>query len=76
MTRAEQAATIDPGAGASREAVGGDLGARLRELRRSRGVSLAEVAEGTGISASFLSTVEKGKSDITVSRLMPANAVG
>ena len=51
-------------------AVGSDLGTRLRELRRSRGVSLAEVAEGTGISASFLSTVEKGKSDITVSRLM------
>lgn len=47
-----------------------DLGFRLRELRKSRGVSLAEVAEGTGISASFLSMVEKGKSDITVSRLM------
>jgi transcriptional regulator with XRE-family HTH domain len=47
-----------------------ELGARLRQLRRSRGVSLAEVADGTGISASFLSMVEKGKSDITVSRLM------
>ena len=47
-----------------------ELGARLRQLRRSRGVSLAEVADGTGISPSFLSMVEKGKSDITVSRLM------
>jgi len=48
----------------------GELGARLRHLRRSRGVSLADVAEGTGISPSFLSMVEKGKSDITISRLM------
>jgi XRE family transcriptional regulator, regulator of sulfur utilization len=47
-----------------------ELGARLRQLRRSRGVSLAEVADGTGISPSFLSMVEQGKSDITVSRLM------
>ncbi len=46
------------------------LGARLRKLRRGRGLSLADVAEGTGISASFLSMVEKGQSDITVSRLM------
>ena len=48
----------------------GELGSRLRQLRRSRGVSLADVAEGTGISPSFLSMVEKGKSDITISRLM------
>jgi XRE family transcriptional regulator, regulator of sulfur utilization len=47
-----------------------ELGSRLRHLRRSRGVSLADVAEGTGISPSFLSMVEKGKSDITISRLM------
>ena len=64
MTGAGHAATIDPGANGPPEAVGGDLGTRLRELRRSRGVSLAEVAEGTGISASFLSTVEKGKSEL------------
>jgi transcriptional regulator with XRE-family HTH domain len=55
---------------APQESGGSELGTRLRQLRRARGVSLAEVAEGTGISASFLSTVEKGKSDITVSRLM------
>lgn len=46
------------------------LGPRLRQLRRDRGLSLADVAEGTDISASFLSMVEKGQSDITVSRLM------
>jgi transcriptional regulator with XRE-family HTH domain len=58
------AAAADGGGGA------GELGTRLRQLRRARGLSLADVAEGTGISASFLSMVEKGQSDITVSRLM------
>ena len=48
----------------------GDLGRRLRQLRTTRGLSLAEVAEATGISPSFLSVVENGQSDITVSRLM------
>lgn len=48
----------------------GELGPRLRQLRSARGLSLAEVAEGTDISASFLSMVENGQSDITVSRLM------
>jgi transcriptional regulator with XRE-family HTH domain len=53
-----------------RESSTNELGTRLRELRRARGVSLADVADGTGISPSFLSMVEKGKSDITISRLM------
>ena len=77
MTKVDPTTTSDPTAAVAaasavlaRDADGSDLGTRLRELRRSRGVSLAEVAEGTGISASFLSTVEKGKSDITVSWLM------
>lgn len=54
-------------AGVSRN---GDLGRRLRQLRSSRGLSLVEVADATGISPSFLSIVENGQSDITVSRLM------
>jgi transcriptional regulator with XRE-family HTH domain len=45
------------------------LGARLRRLRRERGLSLDEVARATNISASFLSHVENGKSDITFMRL-------
>jgi transcriptional regulator with XRE-family HTH domain len=48
----------------------GDLGRRLRRLRASRGLSLTDVAEGAAISPSFLSMVENGQSDITVSRLM------
>jgi XRE family transcriptional regulator, regulator of sulfur utilization len=47
----------------------GNLGAVLRTIRTARGRSLAEVADATKISASFLSLVELGKSDITIGRL-------
>ena len=46
------------------------LGARLRATRRARRLSLARVAEATGISASFLSLVENDGSDITIGRLV------
>jgi transcriptional regulator with XRE-family HTH domain len=46
------------------------LGARLRALRKARGLSLAQVAAATGISSSFLSLVETGKNDLTVARLV------
>ena len=46
------------------------LGAALRRLRRARRLSLSQVAEATLISASFLSLVENGKSDITIGRLV------
>jgi quercetin dioxygenase-like cupin family protein/DNA-binding Xre family transcriptional regulator len=46
------------------------LGAHLHRARTSRSLSLADVAEATGISASFLSLVEKEKSDITIGRLV------
>jgi transcriptional regulator with XRE-family HTH domain len=45
------------------------IGARLRELRQSQGLSLAQVEQQTGISRSFLSHVENGKGDITFLRL-------
>jgi len=45
------------------------VGARLRDIRQSRGESLAEVAEATGLSRSFLSLVERGESDISFGRL-------
>jgi quercetin dioxygenase-like cupin family protein len=45
------------------------LGAQLRALRAARRVSLGDVAKETGISASFLSLVENGRSDITIGRL-------
>ena len=49
---------------------GSDLGARLRTLRRANGKSLAEAGAESGLSASFLSLVENGKSDITIGRLI------
>jgi transcriptional regulator with XRE-family HTH domain len=48
----------------------GTLGGRLRALRTERGLSLKEVAAETDLSASFISMVETGQSDITVGRLM------
>jgi quercetin dioxygenase-like cupin family protein/DNA-binding Xre family transcriptional regulator len=46
------------------------LGPSLRLARRSKSLSLNDVATATGISASFLSLVENGKSDITIGRLV------
>ena len=47
-----------------------DLGTRLRALRTERGLSLSQLEAATNISSSFLSLVESGKSDITISRLV------
>ena len=45
------------------------LGHALLAARRARRLPLREVAAATGISASFISLVEKNKSDITIGRL-------
>lgn len=45
------------------------LGQRLKVLRASRGLSLKKVADVTGLSASFLSMVETGQTELTVGRL-------
>lgn len=45
------------------------LGRALRAARDERRLSLQDVAEATAVSASFLSLVETGKSDITLGRL-------
>jgi transcriptional regulator with XRE-family HTH domain len=44
------------------------LGARLQELRRMRGLSLKKVAEEVGVSSSFLSMVERGQTDLSLTR--------
>jgi transcriptional regulator with XRE-family HTH domain len=46
------------------------FGDRLRAVRTGRRVSLAQVEAATGISASFLSLVEQGRSDMSIGRLM------
>jgi transcriptional regulator with XRE-family HTH domain len=45
------------------------LGETLRTLRIERDYSIGEVALGTGLSSSFLSLVENGRSDISTGRL-------
>jgi transcriptional regulator with XRE-family HTH domain len=53
------------------------LGQRLRALRSARGLSLAAVADRSGLSVSFLSAVERGQSNISVGNLFKlADAYG
>ena len=46
-----------------------NVGQILKQLRARRGESLRDVAKGTGLSASFLSMVERNESDITLGNL-------
>jgi transcriptional regulator with XRE-family HTH domain len=46
------------------------LGPRLRELRQRRGLSIKAASDQAGLSASFLSLVERGQSDLAMNRLM------
>src|SRR5713226_4314195 len=46
-----------------------NVGMILKRFRVRRGESLRDVAQGTGLSASFLSLLERGECDITLSRL-------
>jgi transcriptional regulator with XRE-family HTH domain len=50
--------------------VSAGVGEELRRVRKRLGFTLAQVAEATNISKSFLSLVEAGKSDITIGRLV------
>lgn len=45
------------------------LGTRIRELRVSRNLTLEQVSADTGLSVSFLSTVERNKASISVENL-------
>ncbi|MBC7247638.1 MAG: helix-turn-helix transcriptional regulator [Actinobacteria bacterium] len=47
-----------------------EIGARLREVRNARKLSIRKVSEATGFSVSFLSRLETGKSSITVKNLL------
>ncbi|MGN6503633.1 MAG: helix-turn-helix domain-containing protein, partial [Pseudolysinimonas sp.] len=46
-----------------------DIGARLRDARLQRGLSLRSVAQALGVSASLISQVETGKTQPSVSTL-------
>jgi transcriptional regulator with XRE-family HTH domain len=47
------------------------MGDRLRAARNARADSLATVARATGISSSFLSLLEQGRTDVSLGRLLP-----
>jgi len=52
------------------DASGGvNMGRKIRELRRSRGLSLKQVAEGAGVSPSLVSQVETNRVDPSLSTL-------
>jgi transcriptional regulator with XRE-family HTH domain len=46
-----------------------DVGERLRELRRFRRLTLATIASRSGLSESFLSQVERGRSSASIASL-------
>lgn len=54
---------------------GADLGQRLRTARRERGVSLQDVADESGLSKSFISQVELGRSAASLGTLKRICAV-
>ncbi len=45
------------------------LGARLRQLRKANGWTLADVAARTGLSVSFLSDIERGRTSPSLDTL-------
>ncbi|MEV5892578.1 helix-turn-helix domain-containing protein [Nonomuraea fuscirosea] len=53
------------------EDVLGAVGARLRALRRARGITLADLAATTGVSESTLSRLESGQRRATLELLLP-----
>jgi DNA-binding transcriptional MerR regulator/mannose-6-phosphate isomerase-like protein (cupin superfamily) len=46
-----------------------NVGARLRRLRRERGLTLEQAAAGAGVSASFLSLLERDHTGVSVANL-------
>lgn len=49
--------------------VGDDIGPRLRALRLKHGLTLGDVAERSGLSASFISALERSQSGVSVAAL-------
>lgn len=69
MVRGIEPLQMKPATAVSSSSDEGAIGDALRRARKARGLSLAQVAESTGISRSLLSLIETGRSDITVGRL-------
>lgn len=59
-----------PGPVSEPQAASRALGERLRKLRKANGLSLRQLAEGAGTSASFLSQLERGLTGASTSTLV------
>ncbi|MBI4404476.1 MAG: helix-turn-helix transcriptional regulator [Deltaproteobacteria bacterium] len=46
-----------------------DIGKRVKELRKKRGLTQAELARQSGVSYSFINEVEGGKKSVRLDRL-------
>lgn len=46
-----------------------DIGRKLRELRESRGMTIREISHKAGCTSSFISQIEKGKTEPSISML-------
>ncbi|MGH8927281.1 MAG: helix-turn-helix domain-containing protein, partial [Acidimicrobiia bacterium] len=74
---AHDATGLDDGAGPEREDLDAraastllSIGARIRELRMQRGLTLQGISELTGLSPSLLSLVERGKTSPSIGTLV------
>jgi transcriptional regulator with XRE-family HTH domain len=67
----------DGSAGSAQDAVGGQVGRRLRQLRSERGWSLEELSAASGVSRSMLSQIERNQANPTLAvTLKIAHAFG
>lgn len=51
---------------------GGDLGAAVAEARRARGLSQSELAEQMGVDRTYVSAIERGRSNRLMDHLLRA----
>ena len=51
------------------------LGARIRDVRLGRKITLNKVSEATGLSAGFLSRLERGETNASISNLISISSV-
>lgn len=73
MTEAEIQAAVAQAAAAPEEP---SVGSRLRELRKARRLRLIDLADRSGLSETFLSQLERGKANASVTSLLKiANAL-
>ena len=73
MTTASTAAAPDADGGPADD-LADDLGRNIRALRRTRAMTLAELADLCGLSVGFLSHVERGRKKPSLSTLQKISA--